>query len=121
MSFLDDLTQKAQQEIGGATGGNTGGLEQVMGLINSPEIGGVSGLVGKFRQNGLGSVVDSWVGNGENQQIAAEHIEQALGPDKVAALASKMGMSPDDAKAKLAALLPQVVSHLTPNGNLPHA
>ncbi len=108
----------ASQQFGGE---NAGAAGQVMEMINSPEVGGVSGLVNKFHQNGLGDVVNSWVGNGQNQQVAADKIVQVLGSDKVNAIASKLGMSPDDAKAKLAELLPQVIDKLTPAGKVASA
>jgi len=117
MSLMDSLSQMASQ-FGGKDAGTA---SHVMEMINSPEVGGVSGLVAKFHQNGLGDVVNSWVGNGENQQIAANHIEQVLGPDKVAAIAGKLGMSPDEAKAKLATMLPQIVNKLTPAGKVASA
>ena len=118
MSFLESVTQMAAQQFGGE---NAGAAGHVMEMINSPEVGGVSGLVSKFHQNGLGEVVNSWVGSGQNQQVAADKILQVLGPDKVNAIAAKMGMSPDDAKAKLAELLPQVVDKLTPAGKIASA
>jgi uncharacterized protein YidB (DUF937 family) len=118
MSFLDNLTQMASQHFGGEDAGAAG---HVMAMINSPEIGGVSGLVQKFHENGLGEMANSWVANGDNQAAAAEHIEEVLGQDRVAEVAARMGMSPDDAKAKLAQLLPQVVNHMTPNGQVPQA
>jgi uncharacterized protein YidB (DUF937 family) len=118
MSFMDNLTQMASQELGGENAGAAGHL---MDLVNSPEVGGVSGLVAKFHQNGLGDVVNSWVGNGENQQVAADKIEQVIGADKVNAIAGKLGVSPDEAKAKIAALLPQVINKLTPAGKVASA
>ena len=85
------------------------------------EHGGIQGLVSQFEQNGLGSVVQSWVGNGTNQPIDPSQIEQALGPDKINALAAKTGLSPDELTAKLAALLPEAVNKLTPSGAVPAA
>jgi uncharacterized protein YidB (DUF937 family) len=102
MSLMDSLSQMASQ-------------------FGGKDAGTASHLVAKFHQNGLGDVVNSWVGNGENQQIAANHIEQVLGPDKVAAIAGKLGMSPDEAKAKLATMLPQIVNKLTPAGKVASA
>jgi uncharacterized protein YidB (DUF937 family) len=117
MSLMDSLSQMASQ-FGGK---DSGAASHVMDLINSPDVGGVSGLVSKFHQNGLGDVVNSWVSNGDNQKIAADHIEKVLGPDKVAAIAGKLGMSPEDAKAKLATMLPQIVDKLTPAGKVASA
>ena len=45
-----------------------GGLANVLGglLANNSELGGLNGLVDKFKQAGLGDVVGSWIGSGEN-------------------------------------------------------
>jgi uncharacterized protein YidB (DUF937 family) len=86
------------------------------GLMGAGVTTVVQGLVAQFEQNGLGSVVQSWVGNGTNQPIDPGQIQQALGPDKINALAAKTGLSPDEITSKLAELLPEAVNKLTPNG-----
>ncbi|MGB7189147.1 MAG: YidB family protein [Acidobacteriaceae bacterium] len=86
-------------------------------LVNSPETGGVEGLVQKFRANGLGEAVESWIGPGGNHPITAEQIQNVLGRDRISAIASKFGMSPEDASAKLAEVLPTVMSKMTGGGS----
>lgn len=82
-------------------------------MVNSPETGGMEGLVQKFRANGLGEAVASWIGPGGNHPITAEQIQRVLGQDRINAIASKFGMSPQDASAKLAEVLPTVVSKMS--------
>ena len=84
-------------------------------------IGGLSGLVGKLTQAGAGSQVSSWVGNGANQPIDPSHLGQALGPDVLAQLAAKTGLSQEQLTQGLSTILPQLVNTLTPNGRLPTA
>ena len=45
-----------------------GGLTQVLGglLANNSELGGLNGLTEKFNQAGLGNVISSWIGQGQN-------------------------------------------------------
>ena len=43
---------------------------------------GLSELVGAFQQNGLGAIVNSWVGTGTNLPLNSDHIEQALGQER---------------------------------------
>lgn len=106
--------------IKGMTGsqgsGDTGLVGHVVGMVNNPQTGGLMGLVQQFHAHGLGGVVESWIGQGANQQIAAEEIEKVLGQDRVNEVASKFGMSPEDASAKLAQVLPTVIDKLTPGG-----
>lgn len=78
--------------------------------------GGVSGLTEKFGQNGLGDVVGSWIGKGSNQSISAEQISQVLGSGPIADFARRLGVSPEQASATLAGLLPEAVDRLTPGG-----
>ena len=50
----------------------------------------------KFRQAGLGDVIGSWVGSGENRQISGDQVSQALGPDAISDLAAKLGLNSGD-------------------------
>ena len=43
---------------------------------------GLSGLISSFQQKGLGGLVNSWVGTGENQPISPDQVEQGLGQEK---------------------------------------
>lgn len=80
--------------------------------------GGLGGIVQAFEQNGLGSIVRSWIGTGPNQPVSAAQVQQALGP-KVQELAAQHGMSADAVSQALSQLLPGVIDHLTPDGQLP--
>lgn len=80
--------------------------------------GGLPGLVSHFEGQGLGSTVQSWVGTGPNKSIAPEELQQALGNETVQKLATSLGVSPQEALAKLSSALPQVVNHLTPTGTV---
>jgi uncharacterized protein YidB (DUF937 family) len=98
-----------------------GGLfEQVTGLINNPETGGLPGLISKFEKGGLGEIVSSWVGTGANAPISGDQITNTLGIDKIRDIAGKLGMSDGQVSDALASLLPQIVDKLTPNGKVPN-
>lgn len=83
--------------------------------------GGVAALVKKFEEQGMGSLVASWVGTGANHAVTGQQIQQALGSGALQQLAAKFGMNADDIANKLAAVLPQVVDQMTPNGTVPPA
>ncbi len=80
--------------------------------------GGIPGLVEQFHAKGLGAIISSWVGTGQNLPISPEQVQTALGSEQVEAIAGKAGISPDAAKSGLAQYLPQIVDHLTPNGEM---
>jgi uncharacterized protein YidB (DUF937 family) len=100
-------------------GGSNALLESVLQLVNNPQTGGLGGLVQSFQQGGLAEVVNSWVSTGQNLPISAEQIQAVLGGSTLQGLAEKLGMSHEQIAGGLATILPQVVDHLTPNGEVP--
>jgi uncharacterized protein YidB (DUF937 family) len=114
MGLLDNLESMAAGKVAGSNPAATGILELIQ---NHP--GGLNGLIQTFHQNGLGGLVNSWVGTGQNQAATSEQIQQVLGSGQVQVLAQKLGISPDVAASTVAQLLPTVVDKLTPNGSVP--
>ncbi len=139
MGLLDSVLgaisggQQAQAGSGAGLGGlgNIGGLinlvssnpqllQAITGLLsNDGGIGGIGGLVAKFQQAGLGDVVGSWIGTGHNENISGEQLSGALGEDTMAALARKLGVSPEAAASQISNILPGLIDHLTPQGQTP--
>lgn len=114
MGIFDDIKS---QVLGG--GAQNDLLNAVMGLIADKQAGGISGLVQQFAGKGLGDIVNSWVGTGQNLPITPEQIKQGLGVDTIKQLAAKAGLSTDQVTAHLSEVLPNVVDKLTPNGKIP--
>jgi len=110
------------QTVGGMLGGSSSQnplMQALTGLLgqNSP-VGGLTGLVQTFQKNGLGDIVNSWVGTGKNLPVTPQQIQQGLGGDLLSQLATKAGISTDAAGAQLAGLLPDLVDKLTPTGKI---
>jgi len=82
--------------------------------------GGLGGIVAKLKASGLGEHADSWVGTGANKPVTSDQISGALGNANIAAMAQKLGINPQVAAAGLAAVLPAVIDHLTPKGQVEH-
>lgn len=80
--------------------------------------GGISGIVDKLRNSGLGQHANSWVGTGANLPISADQVNSALGGG-LGQLASQYGLTPDQASGGLAQLLPELVNQMTPAGQVP--
>ena len=93
-------------------------LAAVMGLLSGSGSGGLSGLIQQFSGNGLGDIVNSWVGKGENMPISPQQISQGLGDSTLQSLAAKAGLSTDQMSSHLSELLPGIVDKLTPNGQV---
>ncbi|CAZ90044.1 conserved hypothetical protein [Thiomonas arsenitoxydans] len=121
MGLFDSVAGGLGQMLGGQQAQGAAGdnpmLQVVMGLMNNS--GGLSGLLDKFQQGGLGDLVQSWVGTGSNLPISAEQIQQVLGSGALGDIASKLGIQPEQAAGELSQALPDVVDKLTPGGQLP--
>ena len=115
----------------GNTAGNSAGGMNLTALIpvlapmlinmlsNNGTHGGLGGLADKFNQAGMGGAMSSWVGNGENQAVTGDQMTQALGQDTISDMASKLGLGHGDTAGALAQILPGLINHLTPNGQIP--
>jgi len=97
------------------TGLDVGDIANALGKLIGNGEGGLDlgALVGGLSQNGLGEIVGSWLGNGENKSISMDQITDLLGSDKISAFASQLGLSEESAKGALADALPQVVDQAT--------
>jgi uncharacterized protein YidB (DUF937 family) len=116
MGLLDNLENEAMGKVLGSSS-NPLASSLLQMIQNQP--GGLQGLVQSFHDKGMGGLVSSWIGSGQNLPISADQIHQALGSDQVKALAAKAGVSPDTAASTIAQLLPGIVDKLTPNGQVP--
>ncbi len=91
-------------------------LRGVIGLVAG---GGLAKVLGAFKDKGLGDQADSWVGTGDNQPVSADQVRQALSPQQLQQIADEAGISVDEAAEHVAAALPEVVNHVTPDGAIP--
>ena len=119
MGFLDDMGKQLGGALSGAAGASNGQpdiLQLAQALIS--QNGGLDGLLAKLQQGGLGEIVKSWLGNGQNLPVSAEQITQALGHPQVAAVAKQFGIDPQQVSQLLATQLPGLVDKLSPGGAL---
>ena len=125
MGLLDEL-------LGGVTGqgqpGNSNAapapapqtaLQGVVNLLHNPQVGGIGGLLQMFEQHGMGQTAQGWVGQGANPGVSSNQLMQVLGPALMGQFASHLGVPQQQAGGILAQLLPHVVDHMTPNGQVP--
>jgi uncharacterized protein YidB (DUF937 family) len=93
----------------------------IINYINSPQVGGILGLQHMFEQGGLGSVMSSWMGSGQNTPISASQLQNVLHGGALQQVAQQAGMDPSKLTAMMSTLLPHLVDKLTPNGQVPDA
>jgi uncharacterized protein YidB (DUF937 family) len=103
-------------------GGNqtrSGNLLLQLALSMLQQHGGLEGILGKFRDGGLSQQADSWVSTGQNMNISAEQLQQVFGSSTISDLASRLGISEQQAGSEMAQILPEVINRLTPEGQVP--
>ena len=116
---MDDLSKLSTSlgTSGGAAAADPAALVGLSGAIQ--QSGGLDALVGKLRQGGLGTEVDSWVSTGANDPVDPQRLGQALGPDTVQQLSAGSGIDMGSLLPLLAMFLPQIIDMLTKGGSTP--
>ena len=115
MGMLDSL-------LGGMMGGGTQQaqnplMQMAMQMIQ--QNGGLPGIISKLQHGGMTEQVGSWVGTGQNMPVSGNQLQEILGSGSIGQIAQQLGMSHGDASSGLAQVLPELVNHLTPNGQVP--
>lgn len=118
MGLLNDIAGNILGRLFGS-GGQSGLSETLKDLLTNPETGGLEGMIEKFKTNGLGDLIGSWIGKGENMPISPEQIKEALGSEQIQKIAQGLGLSTDQASSRLADFLPGAIDKLTPDGQMP--
>jgi uncharacterized protein YidB (DUF937 family) len=124
MGLLDDVLAMASGSL--SSGGvplaqHATGLAAILEYVNSPQVGGVAGLQKMFQQGGLGNVISSWVGTGQNLPVSADQLQNVLHSGALQQVAQKAGIDPTQLTGMMASLLPHLVDKMTPNGEVPNA
>jgi len=92
--------------------GQSGGSQTASG-------GGLTDLIKGFQNEGMGDVISSWIGTGENKTVTPDQVRQGLGKERVQEVAQRSGLSIESVLPMLAAALPVVIDALTPKGQVP--
>jgi uncharacterized protein YidB (DUF937 family) len=131
---LEDIL--GQMLGGGAQRGRMpgGGLGDILGQVlgggaamgggmrggGAPEgLGGISDLLRQLDQSGYGKEAQSWVSTGDNLPIPPDAMSQIFGHGGLEAISQYTGLSERETTEGLSQILPEVVNHVTPNGEVP--
>lgn len=124
MGILDSIVGGLGGSSGAAPGGaasSSAVVTQVLAMLRGQggASGGLGSLLQAFENGGLGNLFQSWVGTGQNQPVSAQQIQNVLGNSALMQrIAQATGMQPADVAQHLSVVLPQIVDHLTPNGQI---
>ncbi len=113
--------RSAEPSAGFGRAGGGGGLGDLLGQVlgGAAAGGGLGALLEQFQRAGFGEQARSWVSTGENQALPSGALEQIFGAGGLAEIARRAGLSQADASRGLAQLMPEVVNHVTPRGQVP--
>ena len=124
MGILDSLAGALNSPAGAtpATAAPSSAIvSEVLALLQSHggAANGLGSLMQAFQGGGLGHLFQSWVASGQNLPVSAGQIQSVLGNSGILdKIAQRTGMQPADVAQHLSTLLPQIVDHLTPNGQM---
>jgi uncharacterized protein YidB (DUF937 family) len=119
MGLLDSVVGAL---TGGSGGGQGGLLQVVVGMLANQGGGGGSGvveLVERFQRGGLGDVIGSWIGTGQNLPVSPDQLRNVLGSDALSGIARQLGLDQTQVAGQLSQMLPEVLDKLTPHGSVP--
>jgi uncharacterized protein YidB (DUF937 family) len=101
-------------ELPGLAGGDPAQAAAVMGTMMEvlQQKGGLGGLLDQFRASGLAAQADAWSRGDDSQGVSGDQVQQVLGLPIVDLIAQKLGLTPEQAKATLAQLVPRITSRM---------
>ncbi len=107
-----------KDKLGG--GGNMDSITSALGGLLSDNDGNLNlgNIVSGLQEKGLGSVVASWLGDGDNEAISADQVKELFGSEKISQVASQLGTDEGAVLNGLSEALPQVVDKSSSGGNL---
>jgi len=118
-----DIANIAQELISNNLDGDTDGsvITQGMDLLFGGEDGGfdISNIISSVSSNeALGSVLGSWLGDGENMPIDSDTIANIFDSDKLEQFGSILGIDTQNAQSLLANVVPQIIDKSSSGGSL---
>jgi len=104
----------------GSGDGNLDDITSALGNLLSDENGNLDlgNIVSGLQEKGLGSVVESWLGDGENDAISGEQVMELFGSERISQIASQLGSDEGSLLDALSDALPQVVDNASSGGSL---
>lgn len=102
------------------SGADSGAVSSALGGLLSGSGGesGLGGIIAAMQGKGLGSIAESWLGDGDNAEISSDQVRDVVGSDKIAAMASQLNTDEDSLLDSLKDALPQIVDKSSSGGSL---
>jgi uncharacterized protein YidB (DUF937 family) len=118
--MFDEMLQGVLGGDQSATRSQSAGLlEGLMDMLGDDRSGGLDGFANRLQGQGLGDLVSSWIGTGQNRAVSPDQIVSMLGRSRVDALSQRAGIPTALGAGAIAAVLPALIDKLTPDGRVP--
>ena len=121
MNLLDIAAKLFAEKLGGEGAGlDMSVLASALGGLLGGEGGSfdLGDLIQRFSGGDLGSLVQSWLGDGGNSPLPEAQLSSVLGESKITDFASKLGVSRGAASKGLAEMIPELIDGNSSGGSL---
>lgn len=125
MDLKGMATQMLMDKLGSGVGGGDSNAigDALSGLLGKDDDNAgndldMGNIVSKLGGGGIGGALQSWLGDGDNDDVSESDITNALGADKISAFAQKLGLDEGSAASSLKDLLPELIDKNSSGGNL---
>jgi len=118
MDLMKLGTQLLASKLG--SGANSGAVASALGGLLSGGEGqsNLGGIISAMQGKGLGSIAESWLGDGNNADISSDQVREVVGSDKIAAMASELNTDEGSILDGLKDALPQIIDKSSRGGSL---
>ena len=125
--MLENLIRDIGSRFGVGADQSRSIAQMLLAYVTNPATGGLSGLLQRLRGDGLGDLVQSWLGSSPNPQVPTDAQVESMfggagagaGAGLLSTIVSRLNLSRETVTPLVGALLPKLISYLTPNGNVP--
>ena len=102
------------------SGADSGAVTSALGGLLSGSGGesGLGGIIAAMQGKGLGSIAESWLGDGDNAEISSDQVRDVVGSDKIADIASQLNTDEDSLLDGLKDAIPQIIDKSSSGGSL---
>ncbi len=97
-------------------------VQMTVAYLTNPAAGGLSGMLDRLRSGGHASLVDSWVSESATPEIPTDgQVETMFGSQGglLSSIVARLGLPREKVTQIVGALLPMLISYLTPGGRVP--
>ncbi len=118
MDLMKLGTELLMNKLGGADSDSVSAMLGKLLSGGEESGGGLGGIIAAMQEKGLGDIVESWLGDGDNADIAPEQVKEVIGEQQIAEMAASVGADEETILDTLKDALPQIIDKSSSGGSL---